>query len=542
MEKSASAAQRASVITGAILLFTAVILEAASPGKGVTPPPINVNPDSLNTLKTGGTPVIPGAGGMSPGAAGSLQNSLDAVKGQTGGAAAGGGGTLPPKKSSGAAGSGNNSAGNLFKQGDVQQNNRLLLGDDPASSAAGAAGAAGSKMDGLRDKLGLEAVDKLRGTEALSGALGTSGADGQGLPKSRRGPAGAGPAMNLPDPSDKAADGGRVVTARYRSDAREFSGSGRAAARHHGLSLRERTTWVVEERNQSDRRTGVTTVSTEWELPAGEAGQNPERWTLIETFVTGPGNPRDGRPVGVVMIQDDGRGNAYAYHHRPDGGVARMESQESDDGTVVIVDSDGSLSLTTAAGNKPRQGQPANASDGKGGSTGSSGSSGDKPDSGSGSSGSDKPDGGSSDKPDKTGSDKPDKPKDGKSQPVEGGASNRDFFGEMGVTHPGDRPKSQGRGSDDRNIPKASGVIIIFARPRTPEELKRMVRQPGVDGDARTTGGGGRMRDPWRFAQPPPGGDGSGITPSNPNIPGVTGPGTDTAPSVPKPSDPAERQ
>jgi hypothetical protein len=138
--------------------------------------------------------------------------------------------------------------------------------------------------------------------------------------------------------------------------------------------------------------------------------------------------------------------------------------------------------------------------------------------------------------------DKPDKPKDGKSQPVEGGASNRDVFAEMGVTNPGDRPKQQGRGSDDRNVPYASGVIIIPDRPRTPEEIKRMVTQPGVDGDARRAGGGGRLRDPWRFAQPPPGTDGSGLTPANPNIPGVTGPGADAAPSIPKPSDPAERK
>ncbi|MBI5397046.1 MAG: hypothetical protein HZA91_17245 [Verrucomicrobia bacterium] len=575
MKRSASAAPRAGVITGAFLLFTAALLQAAPPGKNTTTPTGTINQESLNAIKSANTPNVPGANTLPSSTTAPLQKSLDAIRGQTGGAPGGGGGPLPPKKSTAEPAGGNNNAGDLFKKGDTQQNNRLLLDNDPASSAArkgqvpGAAGAAGviappelgetaagRKMDALRDKLGLEALDKLKGTEALPGALGTPGGDERGLPKSPRDPGTAGSVMNLPNPRDKAADG--PVSA----------GAVRSMERRVGLGLRDNSfyetggVWTGETDHGDPviitppGRDGVTHVSIQtpnakndraldtWHYEVDRRGR---RTTASVDFADG--TTRTGEEVQEILrAQDEPRESAQGNTLGPSrasgqGGESSTRSGETRGGSRKGGDDSDSQHATTSSGSS------SDAS--SGGTTSSSG----KKDSGSG--GTNSNSNGNSGKSDSGGADtagagsssgnndnseKPDKPKDGKSQPVEGGTSNRDFFGEMGVTNPGDRPKQQGRGSDDRNIPDPSGVIIRHDGPRTPEEIKRMVTQPGVDGDARRGGGGGRLRDPWRFAQPPPDTGAGGVSPANPNPPGVTGSGTDTAPSIPNPSDPAERK
>jgi hypothetical protein len=127
------------------------------------------------------------------------------------------------------------------------------------------------------------------------------------------------------------------------------------------------------------------------------------------------------------------------------------------------------------------------------------------------------------------------------SQPVDGAPDQRDYWCETGVTNPGERPKPAAAGGAIRDPGRGSlsGVIVQPNPPRTPEQLREMTCQPGPDGDAcRTGGGGGPQQNPIsRFAQPRvPSGPGAGGTP---HVPGLERPGSGAVtPGIPKPGDP----
>ncbi len=301
--------------------------------------------------------------------------------------------------------------------------------------------------------------------------------------------------------------------------------------------------------------TPSTIITTEWRSADGE------NHLIIETL--------------AVRRRSDIVSAGYLYSHGPEtiyfngDGIEINRILRSLDGTPVTASADGGRTWEPyrdedGDGRHDRQSeaayQPANAPSGGGtsdsaGNSGSSGTASNTNPSGGSSSNSndrssDKPDSSSSgDKPDTGGSsssgDKPetaektDKPGKEKSQPVEGTASNRDYFGEMGVTHPGGRPKHTARGSDDRNIPDPSGIVIQRDPAPTPEELKAAVTQPGL-GDAQRTGGGGHGgRNASDFAQPPAG-PSSGVNSTNPGLGGSGAPGSGGGLVIPDPSGPAQ--
>lgn len=119
--------------------------------------------------------------------------------------------------------------------------------------------------------------------------------------------------------------------------------------------------------------------------------------------------------------------------------------------------------------------------------------------------GADKP--GKSDKPD-GGWEKPEKDKPEKETPDDAAASRRNRFAERGVADPNagtsrENTGSSGRGPFVQPGFNRGGVVIDAGRADSPGGLKRMVTQPGVDGDARATRGRGSSTNPInRFAQP----------------------------------------
>jgi len=105
--------------------------------------------------------------------------------------------------------------------------------------------------------------------------------------------------------------------------------------------------------------------------------------------------------------------------------------------------------------------------------------------------------------------------------------------------------KQQARGSDDRNIPDPSGVIIRADPPPSPAELKARVTLPGVGGEEGGSGGSGGGKDPASLRQPPS--EGAGTGPSAPVTPSVSGIEImgegKAAPAIPiNPGGPAERR
>jgi hypothetical protein len=129
------------------------------------------------------------------------------------------------------------------------------------------------------------------------------------------------------------------------------------------------------------------------------------------------------------------------------------------------------------------------------------------------------------------------------SQPVDGAPDKRDYWCEAGVTNP-DGPNGERRDQPkQRNVTDLmqpgrnaeNGVIIERNPPPTPQQLKDMVSQPGVDGSVQGANNDGpRQPAASRFAQPPRGGNGLGRN--------GTGTGMNDAPvftpKIPKPIDP----
>jgi hypothetical protein len=418
----------------------------------------------------------------------------------------------------------------------------------------------GKRIDTLRGKVGVESLDAAKGAAGVkAGALGTSD-DGRGLPKTPGTPGSAGPAMTLGHPGGKASD---------NSDPMDGLRIG-----HHSDNART----FIEERGGGGVDRSVTTeeeggstfrfVETRWSDGQGHQhtvrqsyrdGEGPGGWTHTEISVDENGQQRyshnefgaDGRQRSAERVvynsdgsvrsrmrgRDDGSMEVLTLHGVATGsdnvgmGAKNTESNRPTGPAQNTISGQGGNTTTSATMNTPtNQGGRSASSSGNttsssdtgntvsssGNTTSSSGnttSSGDKP-------AGDKS--ASADKPEKA--DKPDK---GTSQPVEGGGSNRDFFGERGVTHPGGRPKEARRGPYVGPAPDPSGVVIRRDNTRTPEEIKAMVTQPGVDGEVSGGGGGGSSGPAVsRFAQPADPnslGQGGSVIASPPGIGGLGG-------------------
>jgi hypothetical protein len=365
------------------------------------------------------------------------------------------------------------------------------------------------RIAALRDKLGLESPDDVQGQGRLPSRLGESppgreqGAGGTGGSPSSAGNAGeagarAGhgadcysPAQRLDDPQDTAASGSASWRNAQRQ-LRERDQHSRAArdvvemARQPGDRNVEHSVRHVP---ASGDQAPVTIVETRWTGADGSTHFVHEEFAVRrrnEVVSTGfyYSNSRGGPRSAPQTVYYDGRGNE----------VSRVVRKSEADPTPIIASSDGGNTWELYE---------------------------DHDDDG-------RHDGGGS-------------------QPVEGAAGDRDYFCETGITNP-DGPggsrrnrKQYTRGSDDRTIPDPSGVIIRPDHVRTPEEIKRMVSQPGVDGAAGGGGGGSGGRRPGDFAQPPAGGPTGDVRPASPQVPGLGLPGRIEEPLIPKPVDPADR-
>ncbi len=437
----------------------------------------------------------------------------------------------------------------------------------PAASTPPVSGAnlgqtpAGRKIEGLQGKIGIESLDAVQGVAKLPGALDTPDGGIQGLPASKRDPAGVGPAMNLPSKSGQASDGIPQVEVRdwvtsiYRPRGRSEISTRPTQTPSGGRGYIVTETW--------DLGSGVKVALTDHTMAEGGFAVTETRDGQVirrreydqegrldsDRIIHGDGTrttttyATDG--TMLMTITTDRQGNVVSAYYNPD----YFDPSNSAGGDKR--DSRGETTTSPApTGNANASG---NAGSGSGNSNSSnSGNTNSNQESSRNSAATDRPDrsnansshesahreaGGGRDNSN-TGNDTGPGNKNS-SQPVEGAASNRDFFGEMGVTHPGGRPKQTARGSDDRNIPDPSGIVIQRDPAPTPEELKAAVTQPGL-GDAQRTGGGGHGgRNASDFAQPPAG-PSSGVNSTNPGLSGSGAPGSGGGLVIPDPSGPAQ--
>ncbi len=412
----------------------------------------------------------------------------------------------------------------------------------PVSGANLGLSPAGRKIQDLEGKINVPALGAVQDAAALPGALGKP-VDNSGLPPSPRDPAGVGAAMNLPSFGEQAGQDARAAGRARQWMAEHYApiGAGRptqsGVVSHDGTPL-DVWTWVGEGGHKVDLREQVDG----WYVGRST---HDGRVEILVRF------DRGGIPIEVETRHSDGSWTVDLV--TPDGGIVQSTTRDSSGrviGSYFPANPSGGGGSTDSSGN-PTGASTSSGRDSSGNPTpGSSGDSTVRHESAHNSGATDKHESAhssasgtdtaheSAHSSADTASDKPDKPDKDSSQPAEGAASNRNFFYEKGIVNPGDRPKQTTRGSDDRNIPNASGVIIRRAAPRTPEELKAAVTQPGL-GDAQPAGGGGTSGPAAsRFAQPVPG-TAPGV--NSVNAP-VSGSGVPAAGGglVPKPGGPAE--
>jgi len=324
------------------------------------------------------------------------------------------------------------------------------------------------KLDSLRDKLGLLAPDAAMGPGAATnrGSRTPNGSTGAGTtqdPRDARSTTGkdgcVGPIKSLASPGERAGQdqGARAVDA--------------AAVR---TSVRDR---VARELVPASRRA---------DGPIFSETHSPGNWTW--TWETGPGSKveivenltADDIDRFLVTVVEGGRRVEMRSYDKQ--GVLQTQTQFHNDGTTTITQWDQSGDLVVrrridrngeviSSEMGPNYDNPANPVR-------------------------------------QTGN------KSDPSQPNDAVTSTRDYWCETGVTNPDGpngsrRQKPNQRGFDDRNIPNATGVIIAHNPSPTPEKLRAMVSQPGVDGEADHGNTGGVVVPAVsRFAQPPRGDDG----------------------------------
>lgn len=445
-----------------------------------------------------------------------------------------------------------------------------VASNPPATPASLGTSPAGRLIEGLRSKIDVPALDAVQGVAAMPGALGTP-SDGQGLPNSPRDPAGAGPAMTLPSfggqvGQDAAHNAGRVREWMRGRVASEFVPGGRG---DRGYVFSERRGQVGEPGTVGREpshwvwtwRTGEDSTVELAETLRGEGG-----FTVTESRNDQPVQVREYNRLGelssiwvrnpdgttttthytvdnIIMssVTRDGQGGVVSAYYNPlfydpaNPTSAGSRKQDGGSGSVASANPSGNTNTGNTNTGNTNGNSSGNRNDNSGSGSGNSNSNAGSGNtiSSSGNNDNDNAGNGTSDKP--TNEIAPSK---NSSQPAEGTAGNRDIFHERGITHPGARPKQTARGSDDRNIPSESPVIIRRDGPPTPDELKAAVTQPGL-GDARPNGGGGTGRNASDFAQPPAGGDPIGSA-TNPQL---RGSGVESAGGGlvnPNPGDPAE--
>ncbi len=447
----------------------------------------------------------------------------------------------------------------------------------PATPASLGTSPAGRRIEELQGKIDVPALDAVQGAAALPGALGTPN-DGRGLPNSPRDPASAGPAMTLPSFGGQAGQDAAQTAARTREWMRgriatEFVPGGRGDRGYvyserggqtgtPGTVGREPTQWVwtwrtgersTVELTENLRGEGgftVTEVRNGQTVQIRDYNRAGELSTIWVRNPDGTTTRTDYTVEGIIMssVTRDAQGRVVTAYYNPlfyDSANPTSAGSRKQDGSAGGVAS-ANPSGNTNTGNTNRN-SSGNRNDNSGGGSGNTNT---NSNAGSGNSNSNAGSGntidssGNTNANDNAGNSASDEPtneigpsKDS-SQPAEGTASNRNIFHERGVTHPGERPKQTARGSDDRNIPSESPVIIRRDGPPTPEELKAAVTQPGL-GDARPTGGGGIGRNASDFAQPPPGSDPAGNA-TNPQLSGSGVAGAGGGLVNPNPGDPAE--
>ncbi len=432
----------------------------------------------------------------------------------------------------------------------------------PVSGANLGLSPAGRKLQNLQGKIDVPALGAVQNPAVIPGALVGSGGDAQGLPKSPRDPAGVGPAMNLPGFGEQAGQDARAV--------------GRVTSFIHDYYVGAREP-IAPTPSERPAPGGTTVRRWTWDLGG-------ERKVEVQSRPEGDGftaTETQGGPLGLVtLFRFDRNGLPIwsAYHGHGQNGIVTItyydrsgqpnswETRDSQGRTIatgragpdpfpanpVGTKEGGSGAGTAASGPAPAtagSGAPVNTTQQGGGNTTSKG--GGNPTTSSGNTVSSS--GNTGDDRNTTSSSKDGSPgneisegspgndigpsKDS-SQPAEGAAGNRNIFWEKGIVHPGERPKQTARGSDDRNIPSESGVIIQRDGPPTPQELKDAVTQEGLGGPQQAGSGGASAPAVSRFAQPPAGGASPGGAPST--LTGSGLPAEALGGLKPKPGGPAE--
>lgn len=438
-----------------------------------------------------------------------------------------------------------------------------------AIAAGGAVSSpAGTKIDSLKDKLGIEALGDVQGAAALPAALGTPDNDPK-LPEAGGTPGTAGPAMTLDSPQDQAAD---AAADRVLADVSRLFGARGAPSQSGQVDgngrMRERWTWDLGDGRKLEvtesRDRGFTTEVTrsgrvQIVMLHDEHGRRERTLIFYPDGSRETQNYHEGLLTGWVRTNRDGTvddfggpsgTSVWARPANPNAGGSGNNNSGSDTGGNANTNSGGQQTASTMAGSSAssNSNNSSNNASGSSGSGNSNSNSGSGDSGGSSSSGNDNTGSGSSSESGNSntgGNDNADSgneigPSKDASQPNENTSSKGNPFAERGLVHPGERPKQTARGSDDRVIPNASGVIIRREGGPTPGELKAAVTQPGIGEQPSTSTGGGSLRTASDFAQPPAGG-----VPGSPGSTSTTGAFTTSTGGGlvnPNPSDPAEQR
>ncbi len=361
------------------------------------------------------------------------------------------------------------------KPNEIQSNQLLPFG--AAVPGVNLGTPAGQKIDALRDKLGLESLDAVKGKEALPGALGTPDAGGWTPPIDAREPASVGAAM--PDLDPRGGKAGQDRGGGWRPGQRADDQVARLVLLIDATDDPGNVVPVAGTFRSGNRPGTYVGQSYDPDAPRG-SGRGQTRPVLITV---------SGNDVTVTLYRRRGP-ETHQYTVQPGGGLKPTTPRSS-------------TSTARRDGGKDAGSSSSGGASGGSGSGGSGASSGEKPD--------------SADKPD----DKPDK----KSQPAEGGSTGGAFVFEGVLIHPGAKQEAGGSAIRDPKPGGDIGAIIERDRPITPEELRTITSQPGVDDAARSGGREGGSEPPAsRFMQPKVG-EGGSIAPAIPGASGVLTPG-----------------